>query len=194
MRTSGILLPISSLPSKYGIGGFSKEAYKFIDILSKCGQTYWQILPLGPTGFGDSPYQSFSAFAGNPYFIDLDTLYEEGLISERDIEISICNDKEIDYEKLYFSRFKVLKTAFENGFDKSTDEYISFANENAFWLDDYALYMAVKDYFHGVSWLEWDDDMKFRKTTASFHIHLKDNINCYIYIQFLFFTQWGKLK
>ena len=194
MRTSGILLPISSLPSKYGIGGFSKEAYKFIDVLSKCGQTYWQILPLGPTGFGDSPYQSFSAFAGNPYFIDLDTLYEEGLISERDIEISICNDKEIDYEKLYFSRFKVLKTAFENGFDKSTDEYISFANENAFWLDDYALYMAVKDYFHGVSWLEWNDDIKFRKTTATFENHLKDNINFYKYIQFLFFKQWGKLK
>ena len=116
MRASGILLPVSSIPSRYGIGTFSREAYDFVDFLVKAGQTYWQILPLGPTGYGDSPYQSFSTFAGNPYYIDLEQLMEEGLLTEEDCEDCDFGGQEeyIDYEKIYLSRFQILFRAFEN--------------------------------------------------------------------------------
>ena len=115
MRKSGMLLPIASLPSKYGIGSFSKEAYEFIDILRESGQKLWQILPLGPTGCGDSPYQSFSTFAGNPYFIDLDVLVNEGIITEEECNSYDWgnNNNYIDYGKVYLSRSKILRTAFE---------------------------------------------------------------------------------
>ena len=115
MRASGILLPVASLPSRYGIGCFSKEAYEFVDRLEEAGQSYWQILPLGPTGYGDSPYQSFSTFAGNPYFIDLETLVKEGLLTEEECDACDFGDNAeyIDYEKIYLSRFKVLRKAFE---------------------------------------------------------------------------------
>ena len=143
-RTSGILLPVFSLPSKYGIGCFSKEAYKFVDQLKDAGQSYWQILPLGPTGYGDSPYQSFSTYAGNPYFIDLETLISEGLLTEEECEAYDFGDQDdcIDYEKIYNSRFKVLKKAYErfrgNG-GTYGEEYRKFTEENAFWLEDYSL-------------------------------------------------------
>src|SRR5699024_8881481 len=142
-RASGILLPIFSLPSKYGIGCFSKDAYKFVDMLKEAGQSYWQILPLGLTGYADSPYQSFSTFAGNPYFIDLKTLIKEGLLTKKECKAYDFGDQAdcIDYEKIYNSRFKVLKKAYdrfcENG-GESGEDYVTFVTEQAFWLDDYS--------------------------------------------------------
>ena len=138
MRKSGILLPVSSIPSKYGIGTFSKQAYEFVDLLEQAGQTYWQILPLGPTGYGDSPYQSFSTFAGNPYYIDLETLIEEGYLTKKDCDGYDFGDNEeyIDYEKIYFSRFKVLRKAYENSNVSETKEYRDFVDENSYRLDD----------------------------------------------------------
>ncbi len=146
MRSAGVLLPVASLPSNYGIGCFSKEAYKFIDQLKAAKQKYWQILPLGPTSFGDSPYQAFSTFAGNPYFIDLETLIEEGLLNKEECEECDFGDdlRYIDYEKIYESRFGILWQAFEN-FDKGNSDFIAYKEENQEWLEDYALIMAVKD-------------------------------------------------
>ena len=151
MRRSGVLMPVASLPGKYGIGCFSKEAYKFVDRLKEAGQSYWQILPLGPTGYGDSPYQSFSTFAGNPYFVDLETLIEEGLLTKEECDkFDFGRDpKRIDYEKIYLSRFKVLKLAFDR-FDPADRKYRKFVAGNKYWLDDYALYMAVKNSFGAV--------------------------------------------
>ena len=165
MRKSGVLLPVSSIPSRYGIGTFSRQAYEFIDLLEKAGQSYWQILPLGPTGYGDSPYQSFSTFAGNPYYIDLETLIEEGCLTEEDCVNCDFGDDDryIDYEKIYLSRFKVLKTAFRNSHPEQEKAFRDFVEENSYWLDDYALYMAVKNSFDGRSWSEWDEDIKLRR-------------------------------
>ena len=146
MRESGILLPVSSLPSKYGIGSFSKEAYEFIDFLKKAGQKKWQVLPLGPTSYGDSPYQSFSTFAGNPYFIDLDALKELGLLKREECESADFGQREdsIDYGKLYEARNKILRLAYAR-FDGTEDEdYLEFCRENAYWLEDYSLFMALK--------------------------------------------------
>ena len=143
-RACGILLPIASLPSPYGIGTLSKCAYDFVDFLQRAGQKYWQILPLGPTGYGDSPYQSFSTFAGNPYFIDLDRLAEEGLLTED--ECRDCGEKakgteeKIDYEMLYRTRFLILKKAYERSSLKDRKEYREFLEENREWLDNYCLY------------------------------------------------------
>lgn len=165
-RASGVLLPIFSLPSKYGIGCFSKEAYQFIDRLKAAGQSYWQILPLGPTGYGDSPYQSFSTFAGNPYFIDLETLTGEGLLTAQECEYGcegIREDK-IDYEKIYKTRFQILEKAFSR-FGEN-DEYRAFVSENQFWLEDYSLYMAIKDRNGGVSWNEWEEPLKNKESQA----------------------------
>lgn len=147
MRKSGVLLPVSSIPSKYGIGTFSKQAYEFIDLLAKAGQSYWQILPLGPTGYGDSPYQSFSTFAGNPYYIDLEMLIEDGYLTAQDCDQYDFGDNEeyVDYEKIYLSRFKVLRTAFENSHIEEDEAFQEFVRKNSYWLDDYALYMAVKN-------------------------------------------------
>ncbi|MCQ2535827.1 MAG: 4-alpha-glucanotransferase [Lachnospiraceae bacterium] len=197
MRSSGILLPVASLPGKYGIGSFSKEAYKFVDDLKEAGQNYWQILPLGPTGYGDSPYQSFSTFAGNPYFIDLDTLIEEGLLKESEVNSYDwgSNKSYIDYEKIWLSRFKVLKIAFER-FDADDKEYRAFTEDNSFWLDDYALYMAVKNSFGGVSFIEWDEDIRKRDSKAieKYKEELKEEIEFYKFQQFKFNEQWNKLK
>ena len=151
MRKSGVLLPVSSIPSKYGIGTFSKQAYEFIDLLAQAGQSYWQILPLGPTGYGDSPYQSFSTFAGNPYYIDLETLIEEGLLTGKECDSYDFGDNAeyIDYEKIYLSRFKALRKAFENSHIEQDEDFQAFIRENSYWLDDYAMYMAVKNSFDG---------------------------------------------
>lgn len=198
MRKSGILLPVSSIPSKYGIGTFSKQAYEFVDLLEQAGQTYWQILPLGPTGYGDSPYQSFSTFAGNPYYIDLETLIEEGYLTKKDCDSYDFGDNEeyIDYEKIYFSRFKVLRTAYENSNVSETKEYQDFASENSYWLDDYALYMAVKNLFDGISFIEWDEDIRLRKNEAldKYRKKYQDEINFYKFQQFMFAKQWFALK
>ena len=171
VRKQGILLPISSIPSAYGIGTFGKESYRFVDFLEKSGNHLWQILPLGPTGYGDSPYQSFSTFAGNPYYIDMELLIEDGYLTKEICDSYDFGDNEhyVDYEKIYLSRFKVLKIAFDNAREQGlteTGEYQKFLTENAYWLDDYALYMAVKNSFGGVCFMEWDEDIRLRKAAA----------------------------
>lgn len=202
-RASGILLPVFSLPSEHGIGCFSKEAYQFVDMLKKAGQSYWQILPLGPTGYGDSPYQSFSTFAGNPYFIDLAALAGEGLLTDAESREydSEEQDESIDYEKIYKTRFKVLKKAHERFRDRMAgghherDAYEKFVSENAFWLDDYSLYMAVKDKNNGVSWNEWDAPLKNREEEALSEAReeLAEEISFYQFQQYEFDRQWKKL-
>ncbi|CDA10072.1 4-alpha-glucanotransferase [Intestinibacter bartlettii] len=198
MRRNGFLLPISSLPSKYGIGSFSKEAYEFVDILEEAGQKIWQILPLGPTGYGDSPYQSFSTFAGNPYFIDLCELIEEGLLSEDECDSYDWGDdvEYIDYEKIYLSRFKILKKAYKRSKINEDKKFIAYCKYNKWWLEDYALYMAIKDYLGGISWLEWDENLKLRdkKTLSKYSKKLNEEITFYKYTQYLFSSQWNKLK
>lgn len=198
MRKSGILLPIASLPSRYGIGAFSKHAYHFIDQLKAAGQKYWQILPLGPTGYGDSPYQSFSTFAGNPYFIDLETLIADGYLTKEECEaFDFGKDaRNIDYEKIYLSRFKVLEMAYKRSHIDKDKKFQQFSNENSYWLDDYALYMAVKNHFSGRSWTEWDNDIRMREASAvqRFKGQYEDEITFYKYQQFLFNDQWMKLK
>lgn len=198
MRESGILLPIASLSSKYGIGAFSKDAYRFIDQLRAAGQKYWQILPLGPTGYGDSPYQSFSTFAGNPYFIDLETLIDEGYLYREECEAIDYgdNNRYIDYEKIYLSRFKVLKIAYKRSNISENIKFQQFTRANSYWLEDYALYMAVKNHFSGRSWSEWNSDIRMREPAAleSFKIEYADEITFYEFQQFKFVEQWLKLK
>ena len=162
MRTSGILLPITSLPSKYGIGCFSKEAYEFVDFLEKAKQTYWQILPLGPTSYGDSPYQSFSTFAGNPYFIDLTKLIEKGLLTAKECDLVDFGDNKsyVDYGKIYEGRFELLRTAYKRSKIEKDKDYKAFCKENEDWLFDYAAYMAIKDSFGGISFVEWPEDIR----------------------------------
>ena len=198
MRASGILLPVSSLPSKYGIGCFSEEAYEFVDQLARAGQKYWQILPLGPTGYGDSPYQSFSTFAGNPYFIDLEAFVKEGYLDKSDCEDCDwgTNESYVDYEKIYNSRFRLLRKAFEN-YDCETDqEYRKFVKENAAWLEDYSLYMAIKDSLNGISWIEWPTELKNREKAALAEKRekLAKEVGFYCFQQFCFFKQWTALK
>lgn len=193
-----MLLPIASLPSKYGIGSFSKSAYNFIDCLKKAGQKYWQILPIGPTGYGDSPYQSFSTFAGNPYFIDPDTLINQGLLTKEECEsYDFGSDlRYIDYEKIYLSRFKMLHKAYSRSNFSVNKEFQAFRVKNLFWLEDYALYMAIKDSFGGLSLCKWPEDIRLRKEKAmnEYRKRLNYEINFYMFIQFLFAQQWKKLK
>ncbi|MCD8347062.1 MAG: 4-alpha-glucanotransferase [Lachnospiraceae bacterium] len=198
MRTCGILLPVSSLPSPYGIGCFSKEAYAFIDQLSAAGQTYWQILPLGPTGYGDSPYQSFSAFAGNPYFIDLDTLAAEGLLEKSDYEnLDFGTDEaSVDYAKLYQNRFLVLKQAFRRAEPEKNEEFQQFCETQKSWLADYSLYMAVKNCFGGKSWDEWDEEIRMRHpgVMACYQEMCREEILFYCFLQYEFAKQWTAVK
>lgn len=198
MRRSGIILPIFSLPSNYGIGTFGEEAYNFIDFLEKSKVSLWQVLPIGPTGYGDSPYQSFSSFAGNPYFIDLDLLVQEGLLDEETIKKFNFGDNEnfIDYGVMYHSRYKVLNIAFKNIDEKLKKELEDFKNTNKNWLYDYALFMAVKDYKGGVSWKFWEDSIKFREEEAikKYSNLLKDEIEFYMFLQLMFYRQWTNLK
>lgn len=195
MRESGILLPVFSLPSKYGIGCFSKEAYKFVDQLKKAGQKKWQILPLGPTGYGDSPYQSFSTFAGNPYFIDLETLTKEGLLKKKECKQADFGDRKdcIDYEKLYYNRFPVLRKAFERFVPD--EEYQSFLKENEDWLTEYCLYMAIKDSKGGKSWIEWPEEYRNRdpKALEDAKKELAGEMDFYRFQQYEFTRQWTRL-
>lgn len=197
-RGAGLLLPISSLPSPYGIGTLGKEAYKFVDYLVEAGQKYWQVLPVGPTSYGDSPYQSFSAFAGNPYFIDLDYLVEEGLITKAQIKKFPWGDnvEYIDYATVYGSRFQILRMAFNNSTYAETKEYAQFEKDNEYWLDDYSLYMAVKFKFDNQEWSKWDYDIKARQPEAidRYKEELKDDIAFWKFCQFKFFEQWNKLR
>ena len=196
MRTSGVLLPIASLPSEYGIGCFSKEAYAFVDALKKGGQSCWQILPLGPTGYGDSPYQSFSTFAGNPYFIDPETLIAEGLLTREECDAcDFGSDRRyIDYEKLYQNRFTLLKKAFARFVPD--EAYGQFTEDHAFWLNDYALFMAIKDSQNGISWSEWEAPLKLREkeTLKEKRAELEEEIRFICFLQYEFYRQWNKLK
>ena len=198
MRASGILLPVASLPSEYGIGCFSKEAYDFVDGLAKAHQSYWQILPLGPTSYGDSPYQSFSTFAGNPYFIDLEALIEEGLLTKE--ECDECDfgddDRYIDYGKVYDSRFGILWNAFERADLEQDVAFQKFVKDNSEWLEDYALFMAIKDSNDGVAWTEWNEDIKLRdeRALALYAEELEEDVQFYKFLQYLFVKQWLKLK
>lgn len=198
-RSSGILMHVSSLPSPYGIGTFGKAAYDFIDFLKKAGQRYWQILPLGPTGYGDSPYQSFSSFAGNAYFIDFDILREEGLLYKAEYEGGDFGSRAdcVDYGKIFKNKMPILHLAFERGKVRYKDEINHFREENKIWIEDYALYMAVKSHFGLRSWQEWEDEeIKLRKPFALQHYRkkLKEKIEFWIFIQYLFFKQWHKVK
>ena len=197
-RAAGILMPISSLPSEYGIGCFSKSAYEFVDWLKKAGQSYWQILPLGPTSYGDSPYQSFSTFAGNPYFIDLDTLIEEGVLTKKECDAVDWGRVKgsIDYKKIYEGRYPLLRKAYERSKVQENTGYQKFVEENRWWLSDYALFMAVKDRFGGVEWKQWADDIKLRWGPAMdyYREELYFDIEFQQYMQFKFYEQWMKLK
>lgn len=198
MRSSGVLLPISSLPSNYGIGTFGKEAFSFVDFLEQSGQTYWQILPIGPTGYGDSPYQSFSSFAGNPYFIDLDILVEQGYIDKQDIlECNWGNNPQsVDYEAIYNNRFKILRKAFENKDMLNGIDFSPFLLQTSGWIKDYALYMSLKEHFGGVHYVNWEQGIKTRdkKTIDAYCDLLSDEIMFWVFIQYLFFDQWKILK
>ena len=196
MRESGILMHITSLPGPYGIGSLGKCAYEFVDFLESAGQTLWQILPLNPTGFGNSPYQSCSAYAGNEYLIDLQTLIDEGLLSQQEAD-SICWQKEddrIDFGILYANRLSLLRHAYARFAE--TDDFTAFCRENSFWLSDYALYRALKDACGGKPWYLWDKDLKDRQTDAIWRSRqqLKDEIRFYSFLQFQFFKQWNALR
>ena len=236
-RNAGILMAISSLPSPYGIGTLGKDAYEFVDFVRDSNHKYWQVLPVGPTTYGDSPYQPYSAFAGNPYFADLDMLIEEGLLLKSEViavdwgdgiipvEVSeddavnnrypvnhdgyLGDDRYVSYEKMYNERFNVLRKAYERfkgkcvsaklTLDKGLPLYKRFDNfvkDNAYWLKDYAMFMSLKEYFNQKAWGEWDRDIKFREPEAMqrYEDELSDDIGFWNFIQYEFYTQWGKLK
>lgn len=197
-RAAGILLSITSLPSKYGIGCFSKSAYGFVDWLKEAGQTYWQILPLGPTSYGDSPYQSFSTFAGNPYFISLEALIEEGVLTQEECDaVDFGSDNgNVDYEKIYRGRYPLLRKAYERSDISRNPEYQKFIRENNWWLSDYALFQAVKERFGGAAWTEWAEDIRLRWGNAMDYYRRECyfDIEFHQYLQFQFYKQWGQLK
>ena len=196
-RCAGILLPISSLPSKYGIGCFDSEAYRFVDLLKASGQSFWQILPLGPTGYGDSPYQSFSAFAGNPYFISLEEFVKAGLLTER--ECAVCSsgvpENSVDYGRLYTERYALLRKVYHNSETQKADEINKFARDNG-WLGDYALFMALKKRFKGKAFSQWDKDIRLREPAAmeKYTAELIDEMDFHKFLQYHFYSQWGRLK
>lgn len=198
MRASGVLMPIFSLSSPYGIGTLGKEAKDFIDFLKKSGQTYWQILPIGPTGFGNSPYQPFSSFAGNPYFIDFRLLTKEGYLKEEDYKnLDWGNDRNaIDYGKLYENKFKVLKIAAQNFKAEKSEKFEAFCKDNTYWLEDYASFMAIKDSLKGCDLYNWDQPIRLREERA-LNVkkeELSEEIFIYKAVQFFFFSQWEELK
>ncbi len=198
MRKSGILLHISSLPSRYGIGRMGKSAYDFVDFLQASETACWQILPLSPTSYGDSPYQSFSVYAGNPYFIDFEKLEELGLLEHEDYAAMLWqrNTDSIDYELLYRSNITVLKRAFSRFRKRKLRGYTAFKNANKHWLPDYALFMALKDSHDGAPWYEWEQGLAMRAPDAleSARKSLADEIELYCFIQFVFSQQWNALK
>jgi 4-alpha-glucanotransferase len=197
-RQSGILLHISSLPSPYGIGTMGREAREFVDFLSAAGSGIWQVLPIGPTSYGDSPYQSFSTYAGNPYFIDIDTLLGEGILREGDV-YGLPRDKDrqyADYEYLWNTRYAVLRAAYANAYGDLKGEVESFSRKNP-WLADYALFSALKDRFGGKAWSEWPEKaIRFREPEAVKYYTkaLSEDIRFHEFIQYLFFRQWFALK
>ena len=198
MRASGILLPISSIPSPHGIGCFDRNAYRFVDTLVSCGQKYWQILPMGPTGYGDSPYQSFSTFAGNPYYISLDALAEEGLLTAEEIAAADLEDEGnyVNYEKQYNQRFPLLRKAFDRSNIAENEEFQAFVLEQQEWLPDYCLFMAIKDTRKGAGFLTWEEELKRRDEAAIARCRetYKNEISFYMFLQYEFDKQWKQLK
>lgn len=196
-RSSGVLMPMSSLPSPYGIGTMGKSAYRFVDFLAAAGQKYWQLLPLGPTSYGDSPYQSFSTFAGNPYFVDLDLLIKDGLLKPSEVKNRDwgADPARVDYGKVYESRFAVLRLAYARGAERFAQELEKFRQENA-WLKNYALFMAIKSSQGMKAWTEWPEPLRLRRPEAlqKAREELKDEIGFYEFVQFLFFRQWEALR
>lgn len=197
-RSAGILLPVTSLPSPYGIGTLGRQAYQFADLLHKLGQAYWQVLPLGPTGFGDSPYQSFSSFAGNPYMIDLDQLAEEGLLQKKEYaDLDWGKDpRKVDYGKIYNSRFTVLRKAVDRLYKNRPEDLDDFLKQEKFWLDDYAMYMSVKNHLGGKPVSEWPEDIRRRQPEAMARTEFmrREDIRFWKGMQYLFFKQWKKLR
>ena len=208
MRESGILMPVSSLPGPYGIGCFGAEALKFVDFLAAAGQHIWQLLPLSPTGYGDSPYQSCSAFAGNPYFIDLDALKADGLLTAAQLKAEPwgADPLSVDYGTLYTSRYKVLRAAYAAWREKYAgrfgcahyypDDYYAFTLTNESWLNDYALYMALKTANGMKSWAEWPREYRLRDAgaLAEFAAGQEEEIGFWKFLQYEFAVQWKKVK
>ncbi len=198
-RAAGILLSVSSLPSPYGIGTLGQAAYDFIDFLAEAGQKYWQMLPVGPISYGDSPYQSFSAFAGNPYYIDPDLLIADGLLTESEAGAPYwgSNPGRVDYGAVYASRFTLLEKAFERGWDRDRQAVDAFREKNREWLADYALFMALKRHFDMAPWTAWPDgDIRLRKPGAVevWTDRLDRDVRFFTYLQYLFQKQWDALK
>ena len=198
-RSSGIILPIYSLPSPYGIGTLGKAAREFVDFLVDAGQMWWQMLPVGPTSYGDSPYQSPSTFAGNPYFIDLDLLVADGLLTQEEVDAVDWGDDpvKVDYLGLFEKRSALLRKAFARGWERDAKKVKAFCKENASWLDDYALFMAVKKHFDMAGWTDWpEEDIRLRKPAAlaRYRKELADEIHFNEYVQFLFYRQWEELR
>ena len=197
-RSSGILMAVSSLPSPYGIGTLGQAAYDFADFLHAAGQRYWQMLPLGPTSYGDSPYQSFSAYAGNPYFIDPELLIADGLLTKS--ECSRCkwggDPRYVDYGRIYEKRFDLLHKAYKRGWQRDSEAVAAFAEANSRWLPDYALFMACKRHFGMKAWTEWPDDIRLRQEGAveKYRALLREDVEFFTYLQYLFFRQWNRLR
>ncbi len=196
MRGSGILMHITSLPGPYGVGSMGAQAYRFVDFLERAGQRFWQVLPLNPTGYGDSPYQSCSAFAGNHYLIDLDLLVEEGLLQPQQVRaVTWCTEQiRVDYGLLYLHRLKLLRLAYSNF--REEEALDRFCRENSRWLPDFALYMALKDQNGGKAWYQWDAPLRRREPDAIWAARqdLKDDIRFYCFVQYIFYKQWSALK
>ena len=200
-RYSGVLLSVTSLPSNYGIGCFDQAAYDFVDWLEKAGQKYWQILPLGATSHGgafDSPYQAYSAFAGNPYFISLDALIEEGVLTKAECDSTDfgADPGRVDYEKMYRNRIPLLRKAYERSGIYANRDFQKFVAENSWWLDDYALFIALREFFGNISWNQWPEDIRMHYGFALdyYREKLYFDVEFQKYLQFKFFQQWTKLK
>ena len=195
MRSSGILMHITSLPGSYGVGTMGAQAYAFVDFLKSAGQSYWQILPLTPTGYGDSPYQSCSIFAGNHYLIDLPTLIEEGLLKAEEVDsIQWCHsESKVDFGIQYNNKLKVLRLAYDRF--QGGEDFDAFCEENSSWLKDFALFMAMKDRTGGKPWYEWPDPLKYRDggAIASAIAGMHEQIRFYSFVQYLFNKQWNAL-
>lgn len=196
-RSAGILLPIFSLPSPYGIGSLGREARQFADFLAAAGQTWWQILPVGPTGAGNSPYTSLSTFAGNPLLIDLESLAADGLLEKADLEAArIPPTDQIDYAALREKRERLLRKAFAR-LDGVCPQAVREFTERNFWVKEYALYMSAKQYFGGLPWLDWPDEALRRHDRSAverYRAELQEEAAFHTYVQYLFFTQWADLK
>ncbi|MCG8484600.1 MAG: 4-alpha-glucanotransferase, partial [Clostridia bacterium] len=197
-RGSGILMHITSLPNDLGIGTLGYESYKFIDFLERIGQKYWQILPLGQTGYGNSPYQCFSSFAGNPFLISLELLEDRHLLKKSDyMHLDYGKNKRlIDFRKIQKNKMQVLRLAYKHGKTVYKKEIENFQKENKWWIKDYALYMAVKNRYRGKSWMVWNEKIKHRdeKCMEKYHNLLHEEVCFWIFIQYIFFEQWKHIK